>query len=138
MLYLGCHLSSSKGYAAMGRTALSIGANTFQFFTRNPRGGAAAKVEEADVAAFRAWAAEQGFGPLVAHSPYTLNPCSDKPSVRDFAKRAFTEDLERMELTPDCFYNFHPGSAAIRRRSSARTSAAKARASSLAEHRFMV
>ena len=95
---------------AMGKRAAALGANTFAFFTRNPRGGAAAKVEGADVAAFRAWAAEQGFGPLVAHSPYTLNPCSDKPSVRDFAKRAFTEDLERMELTPGCFYNFHPGS----------------------------
>ena len=94
----------------MGKRAPALGANTFAFFTRNPRGGAAAKVEEADVAAFRALAAEQGFGPLVAHSPYTLNPCSDKPSVRDFAKRAFTEDLERMELTPGCFYNFHPGS----------------------------
>ena len=109
-LYLGYHVSSAGGYMAMGKRAAALGANTFAFFTRNPRGGAAAKVEEADVAAFRAWAAEQGFGQLVAHSPYTLNPCSDKPSVRDFAKRAFTEDLERMELTPGCFYNFHPGS----------------------------
>lgn len=109
-LYLGYHVSSAGGYMAMGKRAAALGANTFAFFTRNPRGGAAAKVEEADVAAFRAWAVEQGFGPLVAHSPYTLNPCSDKPSVRDFAKRAFTEDLERMELTPGCFYNFHPGS----------------------------
>ena len=109
-LYLGYHVSSAGGYMAMGKRAAALGANTFAFFTRNPRGGAAAKVEEADVTAFRAWAAEQGFGPLVAHSPYTLNPCSDKPSVRDFAKRAFTEDLERMELTPGCFYNFHPGS----------------------------
>ena len=109
-LYLGYHVSSAGGYMAMGKRAAALGANTFAFFTRNPRGGAAAKVEEADVAAFRAWAAEQGFGPLVAHSPYTLNPCSDKPSVRDFAKLAFTEDLERMELTPGCFYNFHPGS----------------------------
>ena len=92
-LYLGYHVSSAGGYMAMGKRAAALGANTFAFFTRNPRGGAAAKVEEADVAAFRAWAAEQGFGPLVAHSPYTLNPCSDKPSVRDFAKRAFTEDL---------------------------------------------
>lgn len=109
-LYLGYHVSSAGGYMAMGKRAAALGANTFAFFTRNPRGGAAAKVEEADVAAFRVWAAEQGFGPLVAHSPYTLNPCSDKPSVRDFAKRAFTEDLERMEFTPGCFYNFHPGS----------------------------
>ena len=84
-LYLGYHVSSAGGYMAMGKRAAALGANTFAFFTRNPRGGA-------------------------AHSPYTLNPCSDKPSVRDFAKRAFTEDLERMELTPGCFYNFHPGS----------------------------
>ena len=110
MLHIGCHLSSSGGFYKMGETALKIGADTFQFFTRNPRGGAAARVEEGDAAAFCAWASERGFGPLVAHSPYTLNPCSDKPSVRDFAKRAFTEDLERMELTPGCFYNFHPGS----------------------------
>lgn len=109
-LYLGYHVSSAGGYMAMGKRAAALGANTFAFFTRNPRGGAAAKAEPSDAAAFRAWASEQGFGPLVAHSPYTLNPCSDKPSVRDFAKRAFTEDLERMELTPGCFYNFHPGS----------------------------
>lgn len=109
-LYLGYHVSSAGGYMAMGKRAAALGANTFAFFTRNPRGGAAARVEEGDAAAFCAWASERGFGPLVAHSPYTLNPCSDKPSVRDFAKRAFTEDLERMELTPGCFYNFHPGS----------------------------
>ena len=109
-LYLGYHVSSAGGYMAMGKRAAALGANTFAFFTRNPRGGAAARVEEGDAAAFCAWASERGFGPLVAHSPYTLNPCSDKPSVRDFAKRAFTEDLERMELTPGCFYNFPPGS----------------------------
>ena len=109
-LYLGYHVSSAGGYMAMGKRAAALGANTFAFFTRNPRGGAAAKAEPSDAAAFRAWASEQGFGPLVAHSPYTLNPCSDKPSVRDFAKRAFTEDLERMELTPGCFYNLQPGS----------------------------
>ncbi len=108
--YLGYHVSSAGGYMAMGHRAVALGANTFAFFTRNPRGGAAAKVEESDIAAFCAYAAEQGFGPLVAHSPYTLNPCSDKPSVREFAKLAFTEDLARMELTPSCFYNFHPGS----------------------------
>lgn len=95
---------------AMGSRAAALGANTFAFFTRNPRGGAAAKADPSDAAAFRTWAAEEGFGPLVAHSPYTLNPCSDKPSVRDFAKLAFTEDLARMELTPGCYYNFHPGS----------------------------
>ena len=109
-LYLGYHVSSAGGYMAMGKRAAALGANTFAFFTRNPRGGAAAKADPSDAAAFRAWASEQGFGPLVAHSPYTLNPCSDKASVREFAKQAFTEDLERMELTPGCYYNFHPGS----------------------------
>ena len=108
--YLGYHVSSSGGYMAMGRRAQALGGNTFAFFTRNPRGGAAARAEEADVTAFRSWAAERGFGPLVAHAPYTLNPCSDKPSVREFAGLAFREDLQRLELTPDCFYNFHPGS----------------------------
>ena len=95
---------------AMGRRAAALGGNTFAFFTRNPRGGAAARADEVDAAGFRAWAAEQGFGPLVAHAPYTLNPCSDKPSVREFALLAFREDLQRMELTPGCYYNFHPGS----------------------------
>ena len=109
-LYLGYHVSASGGYMAMGRRATALGANTFAFFTRNPRGGAALKVEESDAAEFRAWAAEQGLGTLVAHAPYTLNPCSDKEKVREFAKLAFTEDLERMELTPGNYYNFHPGS----------------------------
>ncbi len=95
---------------AMGRRAAALGADTFAFFTRNPRGGAAASADPADAAAFRAFAQEQGFGPVVAHAPYTLNPCSDKESVRAFAYRVFTEDLARMELTPGCFYNFHPGS----------------------------
>ena len=109
-LYLGYHVSASGGYMAMGRRAEALGANTFAFFTRNPRGGAALKVEESDAAAFRTWAAEKELGTLVAHAPYTLNPCSDKESVRDFALLAFTEDLERMELTPGNLYNFHPGS----------------------------
>ena len=95
---------------AMAGRACALGANTFAFFTRNPRGGAAAKADEADAAAFRVRAAEAGLGPLVAHAPYTLNPCSDKEKVREFALLAFREDLERMELTPGCFYNFHPGS----------------------------
>ena len=109
-LFLGYHVSSSGGYMAMADRACALGANTFAFFTRNPRGGAAAKADEADAAAFRTRAAETGLGPLVAHAPYTLNPCSDKEKVRDFALLAFREDLERMELTPGCFYNFHPGS----------------------------
>ena len=108
--YLGYHVSASGGYMAMARRAESLGADTFAFFTRNPRGGAALKADEADAAAFRAhWAGEEN-GPLVAHAPYTLNPCSDKESVREFARLAFTEDLARMELTPGCFYTFHPGS----------------------------
>jgi len=109
-LYLGYHVSSAGGYMAMGRRATALGANTFAFFTRNPRGGAAAKADESDAAAFRAWAGETGLGTLVAHAPYTLNPAGDKEKVRDFALLAFTEDLQRMELTPGCFYNFHPGS----------------------------
>ena len=109
-LYLGYHVSASGGYMAMGRRAAALGANTFAFFTRNPRGGAALKADEGDAADFRTWAKERGLGTLVAHAPYTLNPCSDKESVREFAHLAFTEDLARMELTPGCFYNFHPGS----------------------------
>ena len=95
---------------AMADRAERLGADTFAFFTRNPRGGAALKAEEGDAAAFRSHWAEVRGGPLVAHAPYTLNPCSDKESVREFARLAFSEDLGRMELTPDCFYNFHPGS----------------------------
>ena len=110
MLKIGCHLSSSAGYLAMGKDAAKIGANTFAFFTRNPRGGSAKAINEADVARFNEYAAENGISPLVAHSPYTLNPCSAKPELRDFAKRTMQDDLARMEYTPGNFYNFHPGS----------------------------
>lgn len=109
-LYLGYHVSASGGYMAMAERAMGLGANTFAFFTRNPRGGAALKADETDAAAFRTLWAEKTGGTLVAHAPYTLNPCSDKETVREFARLAFTEDLRRMELTPGCFYNFHPGS----------------------------
>ena len=109
-LYLGYHVSASGGYMAMGRRAAALGANTFAFFTRNPRGGAALKADEADAEAFRAWAAENCPGILVAHAPYTLNPAGEKERVREFALLAFTEDLQRMELTPGNLYNFHPGS----------------------------
>ncbi|MBR6114637.1 MAG: deoxyribonuclease IV [Oscillospiraceae bacterium] len=109
-IYIGYHVSASGGYMAMGGRAAALGADTFAFFTRNPRGGAAARADPEDAAAFRAWAEERALGPLVAHAPYTLNPCSDKENVREFAKLAFTEDLERMELTPGNYYNFHPGS----------------------------
>jgi deoxyribonuclease-4 len=108
--WIGYHVSASGGYMAMGERASALGADTFAFFTRNPRGGAAIRAEEGDAERFRAWAAENSLGPLVAHAPYTLNPCSDKEKVRDFARLAFDEDLRRMELTPGCFYNFHPGS----------------------------
>lgn len=109
-LYLGCHLSNAKGYAAAGRVALSIGANTFQFFTRNPRGGGAKAIDPADAAALNALCRDNHFGTLVAHAPYTLNPCSADAKVRDFAYRCFAEDLARMEAFPNHFYNFHPGS----------------------------
>ena len=109
-LSIGCHLSTSGGFAAMGERALSIGATTFAYFTRNPRGGNAKEPDPADVAKLRETMSAHGFGPLVAHAPYTLNLCSAKPDVRAFARRAMAEDLRRMELLPGCFYNFHPGS----------------------------
>lgn len=110
MLTIGCHLSSSKGYAAMGRQALEIGANTFQFFTRNPRGGAAKQIVEADVERFLDLARANGIAVILAHAPYTLNACSAKESVRQFAVQTMEDDLRRMEYTPGNLYNFHPGS----------------------------
>ncbi len=110
MLTIGCHLSVSKGYAAMGRTALQIGANTFAFFTRNPRGGTAKVPDPNDVAALQRIMDDHAFGPLVAHAPYTYNLCSAKDRAREFALEAMHEDLERLELLPGNFYNFHPGS----------------------------
>lgn len=110
MLYIGCHLSSSKGYLNMGETAKSIGANTFQFFTRNPRGGSAKPIDKNDTDAFLEFQKANDFGKILAHAPYTLNPCSDKKETRDFAFMVFKDDLERMEYTPGQLYNFHPGS----------------------------
>ena len=110
MLYVGCHLSSSKGFAAMGKTALSIDANTYQFFTRNPRGSKAKDWDPADVAAGNALRREHGFGPIVAHAPYTINACSAEESVREFARQTLGDDLHRLEAVEDCYYNFHPGS----------------------------
>ena len=110
MLTIGCHLSTSKGYLAMGKTALAIGANTFAFFTRNPRGGSAKTIDPADAAALRELLAANNFGTLVAHAPYTLNPCSDKPHAREFARECMADDLVRMEAVPGSYYNFHPGS----------------------------
>lgn len=109
-LNIGCHLSASKGYYAMGKTATEIGANTFAFFTRNPRGGSAKAVEPTDVKNLLDHMKAQSFAPLVVHAPYTLNACSDKVEVRDFARSVFADDLNRMEYTPSQYYNFHPGS----------------------------
>ena len=107
---IGCHLSSSGGYLAMGQTAVSIGANVFQFFTRNPRGGAAKPIDKADVRAFCAYAEENGIGPILAHAPYTLNAAAAEPRVRAFAAEVFADDLRRLAFTPGALYNFHPGS----------------------------
>lgn len=109
MLRIGCHLSASGGYLAMGKTAERIGANTFAFFTRNPRGGAAKQIDEKDAAAFTELAGNAGISELVAHSPYTLNPCSSDKHLREFARDTMRDDLVRMEYTPGNFYNFHPG-----------------------------
>ena len=110
MLYIGCHLSASKGFLAMGKQAHSIGANTFQFFTRNPRGGAAKDIDENDVKAYLEFAKEHNFGRIVAHAPYTLNAAGADARVREFALETFADDLKRMEYVPDNYYNFHPGS----------------------------
>ena len=109
-LYIGCHLSSGKGFEAMGKAALSIGANTFAFFTRNPRGGKAKPVDEDDVNKLIKIMRENHFGRLVAHAPYTLNPCSATEKTREFAHMAMADDLKRMEYLPGNYYNFHPGS----------------------------
>lgn len=109
MLHIGNHLSSSKGFMAMGREALDLKADTFSFFTRNPRGSKAKDIDDNDVAAFLNFAAEHDFQKLVAHAPYTLNPCSNKEEVREFAHNTMADDLLRMEKVPDNYYNFHPG-----------------------------
>lgn len=107
---IGCHLSSSGGYLAMAQTAESIGANVFQFFTRNPRGGAAKPIDRADVEAFQTYAATKGIGPILAHAPYTLNAAGAEARVRDFAEKVMIDDLNRLKLMPGVMYNFHPGS----------------------------
>lgn len=110
MIHIGCHLSSAKGYMNMGREALSIGADTLAFFTRNPRGGKAKDIDCEDAADFLELAKENNFGKLVAHAPYTLNPCSAEARVREFAYMIMADDLNRMEYIPGNYYNFHPGS----------------------------
>ncbi|MGN0301459.1 MAG: deoxyribonuclease IV [Anaerotardibacter sp.] len=110
MLKIGCHLSSSKGYAAMAKTAHSIDANTFAFFTRNPRGGSAKALNENDIEQFKTLADQWGITAFVAHGAYTVNPCAAKPQVRSFAFEALSDDLARMEHTPHQLFNMHPGS----------------------------
>lgn len=110
MFKIGWHLSASAGFLGMGKEAFGAGANTFAFFTRNPRGGQAKPIDKADADALNVFLKENNFGPLVVHAPYTLNACSDKESVREFALNTFQDDLKRMEATPGQYYNFHPGS----------------------------
>lgn len=110
MIYLGAHLSSSKGFYKMGQAALSIGANTFQCFVRNPRGAKAKAIDPADLSKLRTLLAEQAFGPFVAHAPYIMNPCSKDEGIRELAARMMAEDLALLEHLPGNYYNFHPGS----------------------------
>lgn len=110
MLRIGCHLSSSKGYLAMGKEAVKIDANTFQFFTRNPRGSKAKELNPKDIAAYLDFAKSHGISRILAHAPYTLNACSADESVREFARLTMADDLLRLEHTPGNCYNFHPGS----------------------------
>lgn len=110
MLRIGCHLSSSKGYLAMGKEAVKIGANTFQFFTRNPRGGKAKPLDIADIEAYLDFAKENGIERILAHAPYTLNACAKDEGLRQFAYETMCDDLSRLEHLPEGMYNFHPGS----------------------------
>ena len=110
MIYIGNHLSASKGFYAMGKMALKLGGDTFAFFTRNPRGGKAKDLDEEDIRRLRELMEEHHFGKLVAHAPYTLNLCSAKEDVRTFARETIADDLRRMEYLPGNYYNFHPGS----------------------------
>lgn len=110
MIYIGNHLSSSGGFLAMGKAATALGADTFAFFTRNPRGGAAKAIDPADAKALLDYMEEHRFGPLVAHAPYTMNVCAAKPDIRKFSVEMLQDDMERMEYLPGNYYNFHPGS----------------------------
>ena len=110
MQYIGCHLTISKGFAAMGQEAVRLGGNTAQFFTRNPRGGKAKDIAPADIAGLRDIMEEHRFGPLIAHAPYTINPCAAKPETLEFARITMADDLRRLDFLPGTLYNFHPGS----------------------------
>lgn len=110
MIYIGNHLSSSKGFLAMGKAAVALGGDTFAFFTRNPRGGAAKAIDPEDAKALIAFMEEHHFGRLVAHAPYTMNVCAAKENIRSFSREMLADDLERMQYLPGNYYNFHPGS----------------------------
>lgn len=110
MLNIGCHLSASKGFLHMAKEAVSINANTFQFFTRNPRGFKAKELNEKDIEKFLTYIEDKNFAPIVAHAPYTLNACSADPKIRELAKLTMEDDIRRMEFVPNNYYNFHPGS----------------------------
>lgn len=110
MLRIGCHLSASKGFYHMGKEAVSIGANTFQFFTRNPRGGSAKPLDVADIEKYLQFAGENGIDRILAHAPYTLNACAQKDGLREFALETMKDDMKRLEYIPGGMYNFHPGS----------------------------
>lgn len=110
VFYIGCHLSFAKGYESMGVQALEIGANAFQYFSRNPRGGAAKEFDKSDAGKLLDIAARNGFAPFLVHAPYTFNPCSADAGLRDFARKAMCEDLLRQQNLPGSYYNFHPGS----------------------------
>ncbi|MCR5060165.1 MAG: deoxyribonuclease IV [Saccharofermentans sp.] len=110
MINIGCHLSSSGGFLAMGRHAVELGADTFAFFTRNPRGGSAKEIDSKDAEALIRYMKENDFGKLVAHAPYTMNVCAEKESIREFSWNMLAEDLDRMQFVPGNYYNFHPGS----------------------------
>ena len=110
MLHIGCHLSVSQGFLHMGGEALSIGADTFQFFSRNPRGSGVRKLDVDDIQALNQLMADHHFAPILAHAPYTLNGCSKTAKTRDFARQAMADDLRRLEYVDNCRYNFHPGS----------------------------
>ena len=110
MQYIGCHLTISKGFVAMGQEAVRLGGNTAQFFTRNPRGGKAKDIDPADIAGLRDIMKEHRFGPLIAHAPYTINPCAAKPETLEFARITMADDLRRLDFLPGTLYNFHPGS----------------------------
>ncbi len=109
-LHIGCHLSSAKGFLAMGKEAVTLGADVFAFFTRNPRGGRAKALDPADIEAFLAFQQEHGIGTLVAHAPYTMNACAAKENLRAFARETMADDLNRLDHLPGNLYNFHPGS----------------------------